>query len=471
MKRLPLWTTAAACAWLATGTSGTAVADDAQSWHWKYVTQTANGPPLAAQSTVTIGANKVHMTYSVPLQKRQVVIESCDADLRDVVDATTVRNAGTTYFLIRFSPSHGAVCGSGRRPAVALPADDEQYVSNVAAAVTRSVHGSTAKAQSAAIVARAAAPSARPSPLGQAKPSPAPASKPTAAPTATPLPTAKPTSTASAMPAATPAPTPSPSPSPTPARPALHDWVENDGLFWFVRMRNVGGVPLTPEGEVFNCRNVGTGCGPFMHTLLEPGGTATVAAIAAANRNTAPVFEYRFSVTDGAQTLAGAGSSTKRPPHGSPRMSAGDLRSAQALALGQLGAPNAAPSAPVIPARLVKRGSSRLAIGETGTAIVRVTIAEDGTPQEASIVSITNKALTAAAIETAVSSTYVPATQNGRAIAAKYIATFSFDGQDPALSSIPVWKRPPSPTPAASGSPAQGPASSASGSPGASPPR
>ena len=134
MKRLGAWMTAAACACLTATANGTARADDTQTWHWNYVTQTASGPPLTAQSSVTIGAKKVHMTYSVPVQNRELVIESCDADLRDVVDATTVRNAGTTYFLIRFSPSHGAVCGSGRRPAVALPADDERYVGDVAAA-------------------------------------------------------------------------------------------------------------------------------------------------------------------------------------------------------------------------------------------------------------------------------------------------------------------------------------------------
>ena len=467
MKRLGAWTTAAACACLTATANGTARADDARTWHWNYVTQTASGPPLTAQSSVTIGAKKVHMTYSVPVQKRELVIESCDADLRDVVDATTVHNAGTTYFLIRFSPSHGAVCGSGRRPAVALPADDERYVGDVAAAVTRWAHGSAAKPGSPTVVARAATPAAHPSPALSAKPSAGPSIRPTPTPTRkpSPTPTASPTPTPTPpAPTTTPAPTPTPSPSPTPARAALRDWVENDGLFWFVRMRNFGGTPLTPQGQVFNCRNVGTGCGPFMHTLLEPGGTATVAAIAAANRDEAPRFEYRYSTVDGGQTFVGAGSSTKRPPHGVAPMSSQDLRSAQALALGQLGSANRAPAAPIIPARLIKRGSSRLAIGETGTAIVRVSIAEDGTPQEASIVSITNKALTAAAIETAVSSTYVPATQSGRAIAAKYIATFSFDGEDPALSSIPVWKRPPSPTPAASGSPAESAAPSASGS-------
>jgi hypothetical protein len=420
------------------------------------VTQNANGPPFVAQSSVAIRAQSVLMTYSVPLQKRQVVIESCAADLHDVLDATTVRNAGTTYFLIRFKPSHGALCGSGRRPAVALPADDYEYVANVATAVSRFASTAAAKPSPSAVVARAATPAPKPSPASPAKLSPAPPSKPTSIPTSTPspAPTAKPT----------PGPSATPSPSPSPARPAVEDWVENDGLFWFVRTRNVGRAPLTPAGETFDCRNVGTGCGPFMRTVLEPGGTATVAAITAADHNTAPFFEYRYNVADGAQTLARAGSSTKRPPHRTTHMSAQELRSAQALALGQIRAPQDT-AAPILPAKLIKRGSSRLAIGETGTAVMRLMIAEDGTPQEVTIVSITNKALTAAAIETAVSSTYAPATQNGRRIVAKYVATFSFDGQDPALSAIPIWKRPPSPTPiptpTPSGSPAQTPPASA----------
>jgi outer membrane biosynthesis protein TonB len=385
------------------------------------VTPTADGPPLVAQSTVSIDAKGVHMTYSVPLHKRQVVIESCDGELRNVLDATTVRNAGTTYFLIRFKPSGNAVCGSGQRPAVALPADDDHYVRGVAAAVARAAHGTPP--EPAAVAARAATPK------------PAPSAKPSATPTARPTNKPSPAATATA----------------SPTRAALQDWVESDGLFWFVRIRNTTGEPLTPSGGVFDCRNVDVGCGPFMHTLLEPGGTATVAAIAATNRNAAPVFAYRYTTSGGTQTISGAGSSTKLVPHHIAPMSAQELRSAQALALAQLRAP-AQKSAPLIPARLVKRGSSRLAIGETGTAVVRLTIGEDGTPQEASIVSVTNKALTAAAIETAVSSTYAPATQNGRPVAGKYIATFSFDGQDPSLSSIPVWKRPSSPVP--SGSPA-----------------
>jgi hypothetical protein len=211
---------------------------------------------------------------------------------------------------------------------------------------------------------------------------------------------------------------------------------------------------------------------------LEPGGTATVAVVSASSRDYAPVFEYRYTALDGARTIAGSGASAKVPPRRVARMSARELRTAQALALSQLRSPrdtsHAGPQdtpAPSAPARLLRRGSSRLAIGQTGTAVVRVMIGENGTPEEVSIVSITNRQLTAAAIETAVSSTYAPAMENGRPVAGKYIATFSFDGQDPALSDVPVWKRPPSPTPIPPApSPEQTPAAAASALPSAPPP-
>jgi TonB family protein len=95
--------------------------------------------------------------------------------------------------------------------------------------------------------------------------------------------------------------------------------------------------------------------------------------------------------------------------------------------------------------RLLTRGSSRLAIGQTGVAIVRVMVSPDGTPQNAEIIKISNPQLTAAAIETAVSSTYAPALKNGQKVAGKYVATFSFNGEDPATASVPIWKRSPAP--------------------------
>lgn len=111
-------------------------------------------------------------------------------------------------------------------------------------------------------------------------------------------------------------------------------------------------------------------------------------------------------------------------------------------------APSGAPEVvPDIRPRLLVRGTSSLSIGHRGVARVRVLVGADGTPEQASILSITDRALVPAAIETAVSSTYAPAKKNGRPIAATYVATFTFNGEDPALQSIPVWRRVPLATP------------------------
>jgi TonB family protein len=138
-------------------------------------------------------------------------------------------------------------------------------------------------------------------------------------------------------------------------------------------------------------------------------------------------------------------------------MSAEAIRVAEAAAINALRSPGPAPVATqntYTPPRLTKRGSSRLGIGQTGTAQVRLLISPNGSPQEATVVSITNRALTAAAIETAVSSTYAPATRNGQPVPANYVVTFSFNGEDPATADVPVWRRPASTPPAASaGSP------------------
>jgi hypothetical protein len=112
-----------------------------------------------------------------------------------------------------------------------------------------------------------------------------------------------------------------------------------------------------------------------------------------------------------------------------------------------------APSAAFVPARLVHRGSSRLAIGQKGTAVLRVSVGANGMPQNATIVKISNPLLVAAAIETAISSTYSPAARNGRPVSDTYIAMFSFDGEDPAQASIPVWERNRSPSPSATATP------------------
>jgi len=101
---------AAACAQLFALLAATTVASDAQTWHWTYVTRTADSPPVTAQSTVAISA--MPYTWHTPsrLQNRQIVIESCAADLRDIEDASTIRTQGAIFLLIRFKPSRSAAC-------------------------------------------------------------------------------------------------------------------------------------------------------------------------------------------------------------------------------------------------------------------------------------------------------------------------------------------------------------------------
>jgi hypothetical protein len=391
---------AAACALCCALTIAMPRWGDAQTWHWTYVTRGPKSPLLAAQATVAIDADALRTSYTIPLAQRPVVIEACRAGLSDVQSANTFRTKDTSYLLIRFKPAHNAACASGGRSAVALPADGDTYVNTVAAAINRSC----------CAVA------------GHAAPAPAPAAGAT---------------------------TPSPGPKITlsPGGAKLQDWVENDGLFWFVRIRNTSGLAIASTGEVFNCRDADVGCGPFGPARLEPGGTVTVATIATASSTKTPAFTYRYTAGEGAQQIAGSGTAAKIAPPAAPRLSAQELRAAQAGVIEGFRSTVPAGPGPLAVVRLVRRGSSRLAIGQTGTAVVRLTIAANGAPEEAAILSLTNNALAAAAIETAVSSTYAPAMQNGHPVEAKYVATFSFDGTDPALASVPVWKRAVTPSP------------------------
>jgi hypothetical protein len=403
----------------------TTVASNAQTWSWTYAAQTPNHPLLIARSSVSVSANSVHMEYTVPVANRNIVIESCITDLRDIQGATTIRTQGTRFLLIRFKPSRDASCASGKRPAVALPADDQQYIDGVAAAINKTCC-TTARVAAGA----SAAPSAAQTPAAAASPTP---------------------------------PAASPSPSPPPLR--LQDWVESEGLFSFVRIRNLSAARVTITGTATACRPTDSGCGPFSGSLQIDGGkTETVTTITSTDGARTPAFRYRYTASSGTQTASASGASGKSMPAGVSRISAQALRAAQAAALGTLRPasgdvatrpPAGDTATPGVPPRLIKRGSSRLAIGQTGTALVRLTIGANGMPQDATIVSITNEQLIAAAIETAVSSTYAPAMQNGHAVSAKYVATFSFDGEDPALSSIPLWKRPvPSPSAAQGTTPA-----------------
>ena len=166
------------------------------------------------------------------------------------------------------------------------------------------------------------------------------------------------------------------------------------------------------------------------------------------NTRNGPAFSYRYEMQIGPRRYTASGVSDKRPTAAQPAMSAEEIRSAEAIALAGLGArlPKPTPRPPAhVAAHLLQRGSTRLGIGQRGTALVRVRVGTDGMPLNASIVSITNRALVAAALETAVSSTYAPAMRDGRPQDEDYVATFEFEGDDPARSSIPVWRRSPFP--------------------------
>ncbi|HTJ26383.1 MAG TPA: energy transducer TonB [Candidatus Limnocylindria bacterium] len=416
----------------ATGTSS------AQTWQWQYVAHPTNSQPITAQSTVTLSANELSIAYTAPIEHRQAVIESCRATLADVQHVATIRTRGPIFLVIQLKPQRTADCDSGKRPVAALPGDDYAAMSRAASAINQALGATTA---TVAHAPRSAAPSTRAKREIAQAPTPKPATPPP-----TPRPTPTPTSTPTTAPP-TPRPTPTPSAAPTPGV-RLEDWVENEGLFSFVRVRNISKqIVMITDGEVLDCKNVDTGCGKLPHHFsLDPAGTATIATVTSAQQ--APSFTYRYTAQAGNDTVAKGGSSTKGPPPRVARMTDEQVRVAEAAALNGLHPAASAAPYSYSPPRLVKRGTSRLAIGQTGTAQVKVLVSANGSPQEATVVSTSNPELTAAAIETAVSSTYTPAVRNGQSVAANYVATFTFNGLDPATESIPVWRRPVTPAPA-----------------------
>lgn len=436
----------------------------AQTWQWNSLTHPAFGPPLHAQSTVALTPTEIAFSYTArapsatsPGGSRQIVIASCRATLSDVARASAMRAAGRVFFLLELKPQRLADCDSGKKAIAALPGANFAQVSQIASAVNR-----------ACCSPRAAAPARPPRVAAVITPRPSPAPR-----TTTPTPT---------PPEASPRPSAAPRPKPAPKRNgsmSVIDWTESEGLFVFVRVHNTGGHAIAlGDGAVQNCTNVDVGCGAFARTpVLAAHTTVTVATIASTNQRRMPAFTYSYTAMSGGREVTREGSSKKRRPAKLPRMNAQESRAAEALAIGGLrgaaaspapGAPAATSPQPVpasVPARLVTRGASRLAVGERGVAVVRVLVDASGAPQEASIVSITNRKLTAAAIETAISSTYSAAMKFGRPVTSDYIATFSFSGEDPANAFIPVWRRSPLPSPSPSATPAPAPTATPAGKP------
>ncbi len=407
-------------------------AADAQSWQWHVLVPVPGHAPVQAQSNVVLSAGTISMVYSARIENRETPITWCHAGLADVANAQALTRDGHTFLRLQLKPQRSATCDSGNRPFAFTRIADDAAARDAVSAINRAVGTN--------------------SPVAVTTVSPSPAPAPSAF----------------ALPSASPAAVPSTS--------KVVDWVDNAGLFTFIRVRNRSREPvMIATGDVENCRNVDFGCGRFPNgnIALASGAAATVATVMSNGQGDAPTFTYRYDVQSGALHVSAGGSSGKAPAGWHPAMSSQEMRSAEAVAIAgyrALTTPGSAPPpvratpAPPPPppafvdARLTHRGSSRLGIGQKGVALVRVIVSGNGMPQDASIVKISNRQLVAAALETAVSSTYAPAMRNGRPVDGTYIATFTFDGDDPALSSIPMWKRDPSPAPSASGAPAGSPA-------------
>lgn len=371
----------------------------AQSWHWNFVVRLPDRGPVNAQTRVVLSQRDVEVTYSADLNSRSVPIMSCRANLNDIGDVHSANNEGKLFLFVVLKAQRSASCNTGNQSIALVPVSNDAAVNSAVTTIMRSC------CQAPAVAAR-------------------PSTAPRAVVTATPL------SIGTA------------------------DWVESQGLFSFVRVLNRSNQHMTiGAGRILDCRDVAYGCGAFIDrpVALAPGGVMTVATVMSSNPGKGATFSYRYEVQNGAAHFTESGVSGK--PVSDPRtvMSAQDIRSAEAAAItGMRGRPaaNSAPPPPAFePPKLLQRGSSRFGVGQRGVAVVRVGVGRNGMPQYATIVSITNNALVAAALETAVSTTFTPAKRNGRPADGNYVATFQFDGNDPALASIPVWRRGASPTP------------------------
>jgi hypothetical protein len=426
-------------------------AADAQTWQWQVVVHNPNRAPMNSESRVELSGHDIVMSYAARLNDAEVPIASCRAQLPDVATARVLNSAGGHYLYVAFKPGHPAQCQSGNQPVALIPVSNDSAASEAVATINRACCGA------------AGPPVARTSPRTSAPPKTAVVAR------AAPSPTSVPTRQSTPQPVRTPQPKspPPPASTPQPKSPAaphllITDWTESEGLFTFIRARNRGSAPVTiSSGQVLDCRAVAVGCGAFGHPIvLAPGAAAVLATVMSADPVNDVAFSYRYEARGGAIQMTATGTSRKQRTGWRPPMSAQEVRSAQAAAIAALRTsdPASQPSGPVqpsapaqppaplnAPARLTQRGSSRLAIGQAGQALVRVRVNAKGMPVNASIVSVSNPALVAAAIETAVSSSYTPAVHDGRPVDADYIATFQFDGQDPAMSQIPMWKRPDGP--------------------------
>jgi hypothetical protein len=407
---------------------GLPAAANAQSWQWQVVVHEANHAPMDAQSRVVLSNRDLSLLYSVRVDQSDVPITTCRAQVGDVANASAVNSTDNPFLYIVFKPGRAADCRSGKQPIMIAPISNNADAKRAVDAINRACCNAPV---AVAAIAHKTSPKS-----------------------------------VAALPTSSPQPQPSP-----PAVPIVDDWVESQGLFNFIRIRNDGAqtVMIAPA-TVENCRGVVAGCGAFRGQLsIGPGATATLLAVMSRNTANPAAFAYEYLARSGTMTTHRSGSWRKRPTSSVSPMSEQEIGSAESVAVAGLAQPAPQSSAPAnlsgpqrpqnAPVHLLNRGTSRLAIGQTGSALLRVHVSGSGTPLNVAIVNVSNRAIVPAAIETAVSSTYSPAIRDGRRVEADYVIEFRFDGDDPALAGVPLWKR--SPLPAVS----PGPVAAASASP------
>lgn len=383
----------------------TTIAGDARTWSWTYTSHGVNGAGVASAS-VTLGSSEVATSNRIPVSGHPDVVYSCSVKLSDVARAIAV-STGAPSLLIQLRAGHAANCQLlGSAQGIVLPADDRATIASVASAINDACCGAALR-------------------------TPAPVA---AAPSAAAPRTAHPARTAAARPA--------------PEKPrvvaendglvmSVADWVETDGLFFFVRVQNEGSKPVTvTHEEISGCIGIQLGCvDANRRFVIDRGGVATVATVAASNTSSA-AFTYRYTAMMPPYSYAGSGSSSKHPPNDAPRISAEQIRVAEASLLGTLAgepppqaATTQAPPAqnPTTPARLVRIGAPEAPVNASGTIQLRVLVDPNGSPEDASILSISNDALADAAMEAAVTSTYAPARRNGKPVSSQLIVNLQFD--------------------------------------------
>jgi hypothetical protein len=401
----------------------------AQSWSWTY-TSGIEGARDPASATLDLGPTRIKTTNRIAMIGRPDVVYGCTIELADVARALAV-HTGTSSLLIQLKPDRKADCQLlGPTQSVVLRADNGALIDRIAGAI----NGSCCTAATA-------------HPLTAAKHPAGPSKRIVSMPPVA-------TTRAATRPADAP-------------MMSVDDWVETDGVFAFVRIRNASNRPvLITDGEIGDCTEAEIGCGPVGKRLtILPFGVATLATIAS-TRQQAPKFTYRYTASMGSFWYAGTGSSEKATPAGAERLSQRDLRAAEAAMLAQFrpeqqGQPGqaqgTAPPARSPPQsrphrlaqgpaskgpgrgeyvgpRLLRPGVSEPVPGKSGTIHIRVRLAPDGSPQDAAVISSTNDDIDDAAIEIAVSSTYAPARHAGHPVASDLILTISFVGGTPSIA-------------------------------------